>query len=66
MGVWGAAQAVAFGLGGLFTIIPSMIASVSGILILRVVPWPILLWMSTVPPIFSRSVRRSQRPTEGS
>ena len=40
-----------------------MMASVSGILILRVVPWPATLCTSTVPPIFSMLVFTTSMPT---
>ena len=44
------------------TISAGMIASVSGILILKVVPWPAVLCTSIVPPIFSMQALITSRP----
>ena len=45
------------------TIKAATIASVSGILMVKVVPWPCSEWMSTVPPISSILVLTTSMPT---
>ena len=45
------------------TINAETIASVSGILMMNVVPWPAVLFRSTVPPIFSMLVFTTSMPT---